>query len=414
MTPRTSAALAEWTDPSIEMAPSRRLRVLFFVEGFTDIRFVAGLSEICDLTMAVPAGAYESSTLKARVVASGARLTVHEIPGGRMAFQARSFAYLWRVARQFDVILSQEVLRGSFNATIVGALRGVPVVTYMGIAPIEYFRCRRERGRIGPLAAWAGEAAIRVLMTVNGRLAARCLAMGPYLRDVAQAFCPRSEVGLYYGVDVDRFRPADAQERAALRRRFNLPADKFLVLLSSRISHEKDPDTVIRAVAIARSRGLDAVVLNLSGGYEAFLDLARSLDVGDTSGWVIGRPAVHPIDEVPDYFRAADAAALASLAEGAAYSTLEALACGTPLVATAVGGMAVQLKGYATLTPRQDAEAMAQAFLDIAADPAGARAVAMRGRAHVSREWNRDKAFSDLRHVLTTVVDEAAVRRGHR
>jgi glycosyltransferase involved in cell wall biosynthesis len=413
----SSTTLTDWADTATPAATasvaSRRLRVLFFVEGFTDIRFVAGLSEICDLTMAVPAGAYESSTLKARVAASGARLTVHEIPGGRLAFQVRSLAHLWRVARQFNVILSQEVLRGSFNATIIGALRGVPVVTYMGIAPIEYFRCRRERGRIGPLAAWAGEAAIRLLMTVNGRLAARCLAMGPYLRDVAQEFCARSEVGLYYGVDVDRFRPADAQERAALRRRFDLPVDRFLVLLSSRISHEKDPETVIRAVAIARSRGLDAVVLNLSGGYQEFLDLARSLEVGDISDWVIGRPAVHPIDEVPDYFRLADAAALASLAEGAAYSTLEALACGTPLVATAVGGMAVQLKGYATLTPRQDPEAMAQAFLDIAADPSGARAVAMRGRAHVSREWNREKAFEDLRRVLTTVVDEASSRRGH-
>jgi hypothetical protein len=32
--------------------------VLFVVEGFTDIRFVVGLSEICDLTMVVPARAY--------------------------------------------------------------------------------------------------------------------------------------------------------------------------------------------------------------------------------------------------------------------------------------------------------------------------------------------------------------------
>ena len=34
----------------------RRVRVLFLVEGFTDIRFVVGLSQICDLTMMVPAG----------------------------------------------------------------------------------------------------------------------------------------------------------------------------------------------------------------------------------------------------------------------------------------------------------------------------------------------------------------------
>ena len=72
----------------------------------------------------------------------------------------------------FDVILAQEMLRGAFNATLVGAARGVPVVTYMGISPIEYPRCRRERGQIGPVAAWAGETVIRTLMRVSGALAA--------------------------------------------------------------------------------------------------------------------------------------------------------------------------------------------------------------------------------------------------
>jgi glycosyltransferase involved in cell wall biosynthesis len=311
---------------------------------------------------------------------------------------------LWRIAPRVDVIVSQEVLRGSLGATLVGALRGVPVVTYMGIAPLEYFRCRRERGQIGPVAAWAGETAIRFLMTVNGRLATRCLAMGPYLRDVAAEYCPRSDIGLYYGVDTDRFCPADASERAALRRRLDLPADRFLIILSSRISHEKDPETVLRAAALARARGLDLVLLNLGGGYRQFLELAGRLAIDDAADWVWGRPAVHPMGDLPDYFRAADAVALASLAEGAAYSTLEALACATPVVATAVGGMAVQLDGYATLTPRRDAASMAEAFLAIATDPERARTQARRGCDHVRRVWSRGKAFEDLATTLAAVV----------
>jgi glycosyltransferase involved in cell wall biosynthesis len=405
------SALTRRDHASVASPVAGRLRVLFFVEGFTDIRFVVGLSQICDLTMAVPAQAYAESGLKDRVAASGARLVVHEIRGGRLAFQARSFSYLWRVARTFDVVLAQEVLRGALNATIVGALLGVPVVTYMGIAPVEYFRCRRERGRIGMVGALAGEAVIRTLMAVNGRLATRCLAMGPYLRDIALRSCPRTEIGLYYGVDVDRFRPASEAERTRLRQQLNLPAGRFVVLLSSRMSHEKDPETVLRGVALARGRGLDAVVLNLGGGYHEFLELARTLDLGESTDWVIGRPAVHPISEVPDYFRAADAVVLASLAEGAAYSTLEGLACMTPVVATAVGGMAVQLHGYAQLTPRQDPGAIADALIEIADDPEAARARTRPGRDHVCREWSREKAFQDLRHTLTTVAFESERHR---
>lgn len=394
---------------------SRRLRVLFFVEGFTDIRFVVGLSEVCDLTMAVAAEPYARGGLKERVGQSGARLEVDEIPGGRVAFQARSLQYLWRRAREFDVVLSQEVLRGSLNANLVGALRGVPVVTYMGIAPVEYFRCRRERGQLGRAKALAGEAVIRALMTANGRLAARCLAMGPYLRDVAARYCRRSEVGLYYGVDTDFFRPADDEERAALRARRELPQDKFVIFLSSRISHEKDPETVLRATATARARGLDAVLINLGGGYRDFVELAKTLNLPDSEEWVMGRPAAHPMLDVADYFRAADVMALGSLAEGAAYSTLEALACGTPVVATDIGGMAVQLKGHARLTPRQDAGAMAEQFLWVAANRDAARAQALGGREYVCRYWNRRKAFDDLRAVLEEVAaDEAPrARRSH-
>ena len=398
--------------PPTDSCRNRDLRVLFFVEGFTDIRFVVGLSEICDLTMAVPAREYQQSTLKQRVDASGAQLRVHEIAGGRLAFQARSLPYLWRVAPHFDVILSQEVLRGSLNATVVGTLRRVPVVTYMGIAPLEYFRCRRARGQIGRLRSWAGETAIRTCMAINGRLATRCLAMGPYLREVAARSCARTDIGLYYGVDVDRFRPADALERAACRRRLNLPVDRFLIVLSSRISHEKDPETVLRAAALARRRGLDVVVLNLGGGYQQFLDLATTLHLHCDGDWVLGRPAVHPMQELADYFRAADALALASLAEGAAYSTLEALACATPVVATAVGGMAVQIRRYARLTPRRNAEAMADAFLAIAADPESARAQARRGREYVCSEWSRTRAFGDLARILAEVAAPVRERRG--
>jgi len=385
------------------------LKVLFFVEGFTDIRFVVGLSEICDLTLVVPADAYQTSGLKARVIASETRLQVHEIPGGRIAFQFRSLARIWRIARNVDVILSQEMLRGSLNATVVGALRGVPVVTTVALPALEYFRCRRERKRIGPLAAGVGEAVIRTLLAINGRLATSCLALGPYLMGVIGRTCTRTEPGYYYGVDTRTFRPASAAERVAIRRQLGLPVDKFLIILPSRISHEKDPETVLTAVSQARMRGLDAVLLNLGGGYKEFISLAASLGLHNPSAWVLGRPAAHPMHELADYFRAADVLVQGSLEEGLGLSPLEALACETPVVATAVGGMAAHLGNYAMLTPRRDAEAMARALLVVAAVPHVARLQARRGREYVCREWNRDRAFRELRRALASVTAHGVV-----
>jgi glycosyltransferase involved in cell wall biosynthesis len=397
---RNTTDVSNWTP---RVSP-RRLRVLFFVEGFIDIRFVVGLSEVCELTMAVPQWAYVESGLKARVAESGATLAVQEITGGRLAFQARSLFYLWSVIRRFDVVLSQEVLRGSLNATVVGKIRGVPVVTYLGTDPLEYFRCRRERRQIGVVKAAAGEAFIRTVMSVNGRLADRSLAVGPYLYQVAARSSRHPGAVLAYGVDIDSFRPATEPERAEIRVRLSLPAGRFVILLSSRMSHEKDPETVLQAAALARARGLDAVLLNLGGGYQQFLSLAHDLSLPDVDHWVLGRPAVHPMKGLADYYRAVDLVAQASLAEGLGLSPLEALACGTPVVATAVGGMAIELDGFARLTPRRDPAAMADQILWVATHAAESRAQALRGREHVCRNWNRQKAFAELGAVLESVA----------
>lgn len=376
------------------------MKLLYFCEGFTDIRFVTGLSEICDLTLAVPERQFRESGLAERVDASGARVTVDVIRGGRPAFQARSFLYLLRNIRTYDVVLSQEMVRGSLNATIAGRLRGVPVVTLLGVDPVAYYRCRRERGKIGWLEAAAGEMFIRVAMAISGGLSTLALGMGPYLRDVAGRTARRTGVSGYYGVDTRLFTPIDAHQRLLLRRRHDLPEGRFILLFSSRMSHEKDPETVLRATATVRARGLDAVVLNLSGGYKKFLQLARQLGFTDADDWVIGRPAVHPMKNLYEYFQLADAVVQSSLEEGFGLAPLEALSCGTPVVATEVGGMRLTLPGIARLTPRRDADAMATAMMWVAQHPSEARDQAMKGREYVQSQWDRKKVFSDLQALL--------------
>jgi glycosyltransferase involved in cell wall biosynthesis len=148
--------------------------------------------------------------------------------------------------------------------------------------------------------------------------------------------------------------------------------------------------------------------LNLGGGFQKFLKLAGAMGINDAKDWVIGRPAVHPMHDLCEYFQAADLVIQSSLAEGCGFSPLEALACGTPVVATDVGGMAAQLKGYAQLTPRRDADAMARAIAWVEGHPAEARDQAMKGQRYVEVHWRREKAFSDLKNVLEHALNGAA------
>lgn len=396
-----SASLANGGGPG---PAAFRPRVLFFVEGFTDIRFLLGLHEVVDLTVAVPASPYRASGLHARVRESGAALRVEEIPGGRWAFQGRSLAYLWKRAPEHHVILAQEVLRGALNAGLVGRCRGVPVVTCTAIAPREYFACRRERGQISAWKWWVGDTAIRFLLATNGRLATRCLAMGPYLLEVAARSCARVGLFHYYGVDTAYYQPVSPQEKRALRARLGLPADRYIIFLSSRISHEKDPETVLRAASLARQQGLPVLLLNLGGGYQDFLRLAESLQLPGVRDWLVARPAAHPTKELAAYYQSADLVAQASLSEGAGLSPLEGLACGVPAVATAVGGLGRILRGHARLVDRRDAAAMARAFLDLSAHPEAAREEALRGRAFVEREWESRRGFNLLRDQLVEAI----------
>lgn len=372
-------------------------RVLFVVEGHTDIRFVTGLAGVSDLTMLVPAPTFRASGLDNRMREAGLSVPVNELNGGRFAFQWKSFVWLRRHAREFDVVLTQELLRGTLSVNLACRSRGIPVVASVLVPAIEYFRCRRERRQIGPLRAWIGEWVMRLLMRINGRMVTRCAAWGPYLQSVSARYCSRVEPGHYYGVDTAYFHPANAAEKVELRRKHGLPEGRFLILFPSRVSHEKDPETVLQATARLRERGVDAVLLNLGGGYEDFLRLAAELKLPGAAEWALGRPAIHPMRELADYFRAADVVCQASLEEGLSLATLEGLACGVPVVASSVGGMAARLAEHALLTPRRDVAAMAAAFEQVARDPEMAREHALRGREWVETECCRELAFADWR-----------------
>jgi D-inositol-3-phosphate glycosyltransferase len=150
------------------------------------------------------------------------------------------------------------------------------------------------------------------------------------------------------GVDLERFTPTTPTQRAEARASFGIPRDAVVLAFVGRIQPLKAPDVLLRAAAemVARDPALAArlVVLVVGGASgtglaqpTALRELAAGLGIANV---VRFEPPV-PAADLPRVYRAADVVAVPSHNESFGLVALEAQACGTPVVAAAVGGLPV-------------------------------------------------------------------------
>ena len=145
---------------------------------------------------------------------------------------------------------------------------------------------------------------------------------------------------IHPGVDHAVFFPADREEARA---ELGL-GDQAVVLYVGRIQPLKGVDLGLRAFADARRRlDRDAVFLIVGGPsgrggnleIQRLRDLTRELKIEDSVRFV----GPQPHDRLPIFYRSADVAVVCSHSESFGLTALEAHACGTPVVGTAVGGL---------------------------------------------------------------------------
>ena len=232
-----------------------------------------------------------------------------------------------------------------------------------------------------------GKPAQRALWRAMGRLLHAYVVVSPALRDLAQSLhaCPPSRLRIIEnGIDIDRFR-ATPEARRAARAAFGIPADAFVIGSVGRMSPEKDFPLLVRAVASLL--GPNARLMIVGDGKEA--EKVRAEVAAQKVEPFVVLPGAR--DDVAACVAAFDVFALSSYMEGLPLVALEAMAAGLPLVATAVGGLpnliADQRTGF--LVPSGNEGALRERLLAVKNDPAGARAVGERGRAHVSERHSR-------------------------
>jgi D-inositol-3-phosphate glycosyltransferase len=211
------------------------------------------------------------------------------------------------------------------------------------------------------------------------------------------------------GVDHAFFAPG---ERAAARRAVGLAADRPMVLFVGRIQPLKGADVAVGAFArLAGARAQLCIVGGPSGPdgashLAAVHRLVDHLGVAERVRFVDPQP--HEL--LSSYYRAADVVLVPSRSESFGLVALEAAACGTPVVASAVGGLTTIVENGRTgllVDGRRPAD-FAAAAGQILADPGWAAAL---GRAAAERaaryRWSTSAAR--LRAVYEELTDRVLV-----
>jgi colanic acid/amylovoran biosynthesis glycosyltransferase len=170
----------------------------------------------------------------------------------------------------------------------------------------------------------------------------------------------------------------------------NLPGAPLRLLSVARLDWAKGYEFALEAVARVRAAGA-AVEYTILGAGDYNEAIACAIDQLGLREVVTLRGAVRR-EEVIDYLHRADIFVHSALEEGFANAVIEAQAAGLPVVTSDAGGLPENIAHEVTgvVVPRRDSEAMAEAILKLAHDPALRQRMAEAGRT-------RALALFDLR-----------------
>lgn len=368
------------------------MRLAYVLESNSDRRTLEALSSRTDLT--VVARQAKLSEFEPR---AGRPFEVVVGPGGRARFGIFVAGYLARNRSRFDAVMAQGYGTAALGAGLAGLVTGRRPTLFIGNPMEAYYSCRRA-------GHWPDKpfrpqelAALVAVARANAQLAGRYATVSEYLGDVVRGHGTRAPVHFCpaYGVDLRVYKPSD-RPREERRRELGLPVDDIpIVFFSSRVAPEKDAGTLLHAVAQLRSEGRDLWLLSTNREHGRLIAAAEELGLADR---ILAHDMVDPGEALARYYQASDVVVQASREEGLGISPLEALACGVPVVATAVGGLLETIRDGETgwSYPVGDSSALAAAIAEALDDPVEARRRTEAGARLVAERFESDASFDRL------------------
>lgn len=285
------------------------------------------------------------------------------------------------VRRQIELIHAHWILPNGYVAARVARRFGLPLaITLHGS---DVFMAERN-----PL--------FRRMAATALAQAAHVTSCSPELKDRLVALGGREHeakvVLLANGTDLTA--PAAAEDAAAVRARWNLPAGGPLLVAVGRLVDKKGFDVLLAALpAILAAHPTAHLALGGGGDLEpALRALAARSGVADrvTFTGLLAHPEVLALIAAGDVFLMPSIRDPRGNVDGLPIVVLEAMAAGKPVVGTAVSGLPLAILPGETglLVPEKDPRALAAAVSELLAQPQRARELGLRGRRRVIEELN--------------------------
>jgi len=289
----------------------------------------------------------------------------------------------------------------AFVAPLLGPVRAVVTVYDLSF---EHFPDRLPAAR-----RWY----LRLLGRRTAARAARVIAIShSTARDLAATWgVPPERIDVAAPGVAARFRPLPLAEVAAFRAREGLPERFFLTL--GTLEPRKNLPLLLRAYARLPEADRAAAPLLLAGAEGWMVDeVRRALETPALRG-TVRRVGYVPDADLPLWYNAASWFVYPSLFEGFGLPIVEALACGTPVLAADTSALPEALGDGGCLLPPGDELAWADALDRARRDRAWRDEASARGQAHAAQfTWARTAAatVSSYRRALGLPLDEGAVR----
>lgn len=309
---------------------------------------------------------------------------VHRLPAsGPKPLAAATFtlAALWRLLRiRPDVIHAHEILTPASIALYARSLLHRPILVKIlrGGARGDIYKLKNRPFWKSYLRRLTK--GVDVFLVISREIDEELAALG--VPSAKRVFLPN-------GVDAVRCSPVSEEGKRKLRAGLSLPPRAKIVMYAGRLVPEKRVDHLLQIWKDVRAKFPLAHLLIVGAGQEqARLEAMR----------VEGVQFTGQVEDAVPYLQAADLFVLPSSTEGLSNSMLEAMSCGLPVLATAVGGApdVIEHRGNGWLIRAEDIDSLRQGLDVLLGDDALRFSLGSQARQRILAGFSLDSVARHL------------------